>query len=1009
MKNNLSHRIIHRPQKNRRPAGNKTLIPFIFALFFSTISTNLLAQQYSYVNYDVKDGLAGSTVYSMVQDKDGFIWFGTETGLSRFDGTHFKNFTTADGLPDNEIIKLFVDSKNRVWIVSFRNSLCYYLKGKIYNVNNDSLLKKINQVSELMSIVENASGDLLIMESNALHIIDHSGQIHEIKQFAGQNLRTIKAGLNEKKNFRIATTFEYHFNLIIADIKDNNLTAIENIPVSLTKNNRYGCTFFTPLFSVVVKGNALNFTSKRGVEFRIPLSEKFIGASSIDDSTFAFNYIDKTLVFDAVRAKFIDSLSVGSPVNNVMRDSEGSLWFSTLGKGIYRLTSSEFENFSFRTGSGLSSVVAIEKIDSTIYIGGENFYLYALDQNLSIVKSVKIMDSYTRGRIITINKISDKKLLIGSDGGMFICEKWNPKPFFLGVGIKDVFADKDGKIEFSSSRYALRIDPNDPRFLLQRYDVIPWIDTIWSDRATCIYKLKDTNYVGTLNGLVAISDDKGYTFVGEQNELLQKRIAAIRGSNDGTLWVGTSGSGLVAYSRGKVVRNITDKDGLTSNICRNLFIANNDIWVGTDKGLNRVHATDTGYNITTFTTVDGLKSDIINAVYVDGENVLVGTPEGLTRFNVSKKAKTSSCKLYITDITVSGKQMPYAQTDFLLPHKDNNIRIDFVAISFKSAGSILYKYRLAPDTIWRLTNQNSLNYPSLTSGSFVLELAAVNKFGVESDHAFVKFTVEKLLREKIWFQLTLFLSATALVIFFVYLRIQNLKKKEAQKTILAAKLSELEQMALRSQMNPHFIFNSLNSIQQYVIDKDILGANEFITQFSRLIRLTLDYSSKQDISLEQEIVYVSTYLELEKKRFENKFVYEILVDPKINREDYFIPPMILQPYIENSVRHGMRYKKDANGKIKISFHADAKYLVCNIEDNGIGRKQALQFKSIIPVEYQSKGMTLTARRIEVFNTTHEASIKINIEDPEDHNHTPVGTKVTIQFPLQEAYRPNNLS
>jgi len=240
----------------------------------------------------------------------------------------------------------------------------------------------------------------------------------------------------------------------------------------------------------------------------------------------------------------------------------------------------------------------------------------------------------------------------------------------------------------------------------------------------------------------------------------------------------------------------------------------------------------------------------------------------------------------------------------------------------------------------------------------------------------------------------------------VYLRFRSLKRKEAEKTVLAGKIGQLEQMALRSQMNPHFIFNSLNSIQQYVIDKDILGANEFITQFSRLIRLTLDLSTKPEISLALEIKYITTYLELEKKRFENKFCYEIILDDdQINKDDYFIPPMILQPYLENCVRHGMRYKKDASGKILISFVVNSEYLVCNIEDNGIGRKQAFEFKSIVPVEYQSKGMTMTARRIDLFNKTHGASTLINIEDLEDQNKVPTGTRVVINFPLQEVYRP----
>ncbi|MBS1597639.1 MAG: histidine kinase [Bacteroidetes bacterium] len=978
----------------------------IFSILFLLITVRLFSQQYSYVNYDVKDGLAGSTVYCMAQDKDGFMWIGTETGLSRYDGTHFKNFTTADGLPDNEIIKLFVDSKNRVWIVPFGNSPCYYLNGKIYNNENDSLLKSIHILSELTSITENEAGDLLIMEYHSLHIIDHAGKIIEINELAGQPIRTIKAGINKNKNFRVALIFPYGFNMMIADVKDNHLTVVEDIP--FTKKNQYGSIFFNQRSEVLVRNDVLTFKSNKDTEFKLPIKEGFINASSIDDTTFAFNYNKKTLLIDAIRKKITDSFSVGQTINGVMRDSEGSLWFSTLGKGVYRLASSELENFSFKSDNGLSSVFCIQKIDSTLWVGGEGFFLWRLNSDLSISKSMKIMHGYTRGRVITINKIRDKKLLVGTDYGLFTLDKQNKaREFFTGVAIKDAFATKNGKIITSASRYTLQIDPNGkPLTFGTKIDAASkLIDTIWEDRSTCAYKLDDTTYVGTLNGLFGVAENKRFVFEGANNKLLKKRIAAIKSTDDGTLWIATSGNGLVAFRKGKIIRNLTTVNGLTSDICRSLFIEHNNIWMGTDKGLNRIRIMDTGYAVTTFTTSDGLKSDIINNVFVDGENVLLGTPEGLTRFDVNKTARSSNCKLYITDIIVSGNKMPYARPNFSVPHKDNNIRIDFVGISYKSAGDIVYKYKFSTDTVWHTTSETSLNYPSLTSGNYSLELAAINKFGVESNHVLIKFTIEKLLREKLWFQLVLFLFATALIIFFVYLRIQSLKKKEAQKTILAAKLSELEQMALRSQMNPHFIFNSLNSIQQYVIDKDILGANEFITQFSRLIRLTLDLSSKHDISLQQEIAYISTYLELEKKRFENKFVYEIQVDPKINDEDYFIPPMILQPYIENSVRHGMRYKKDANGKIKISFHTDTKYLVCNIEDNGIGRKQALQFKSIIPVEYQSKGMTLTARRIEVFNTTHEASIKINIEDPEDHNHMPVGTKVTIQFPLQEVHRP----
>ena len=211
-------------------------------------------------------------------------------------------------------------------------------------------------------------------------------------------------------------------------------------------------------------------------------------------------------------------------------------------------------------------------------------------------------------------------------------------------------------------------------------------------------------------------------------------------------------------------------------------------------------------------------------------------------------------------------------------------------------------------------------------------------------------------------------------------------------------------MALRAQMNPHFIFNSLNSIQHYVFGKDIQGANRFITEFSRLIRMTMEMSGKNRIPLEDEIRFLSTYLELEKKRFENKFVYEIIVDPGVDPPFCYIPPMMLQPYVENAIRHGIRYLDGSNGLIILNFSIEGEYLVCSVEDNGIGREKSRQLKGKTVIEYQSQGMTLTARRIEMINRNFNNPIMIGISDIYKENEV-AGTKVMIRIPLHELSKP----
>jgi LytS/YehU family sensor histidine kinase len=262
-----------------------------------------------------------------------------------------------------------------------------------------------------------------------------------------------------------------------------------------------------------------------------------------------------------------------------------------------------------------------------------------------------------------------------------------------------------------------------------------------------------------------------------------------------------------------------------------------------------------------------------------------------------------------------------------------------------------------------------------------------------------RFTIDKLLYERAWFQVLiglLFLTCTGLVVLLI---IQRVRKREQEKTATNKRINELEQLSRKAQMNPHFIFNSLNSIQQYVMDADVAGANKFISGFSRLIRQTLDFSSRPEIRLEEELDYLKNYLDIEKTRLEDAFSWVVNMEKGVDPTLYYIPPMILQPFVENSVRHGLRFRKDKNGVVTITVKREGDYLVCILEDNGIGRKAAMQYKSVSPINYQSKGLSLTADRIEMYNREHALKIRMWIDDLEDNFHNSLGTRVTIYFPV----------
>jgi LytS/YehU family sensor histidine kinase len=229
------------------------------------------------------------------------------------------------------------------------------------------------------------------------------------------------------------------------------------------------------------------------------------------------------------------------------------------------------------------------------------------------------------------------------------------------------------------------------------------------------------------------------------------------------------------------------------------------------------------------------------------------------------------------------------------------------------------------------------------------------------------------------------------------MRIKAVRKSANEKVLHERKIYELEQMALRAQMNPHFIFNSLNSIQQYVFSGNVVEANQFITNFSSLIRQTLYMSGKKFITISEEIKYLESYLTIEQSKYENIFDFTIETNDESTIDDTLIPPLILQPYIENSIRHGVLNLIERRGKISVFFSLENNHLACTVKDNGIGRKASTELKLNAKSEHKSKGMELVQKRIESLNTIYNVFISVTVEDIANTNEK--GTCVTIKFPL----------
>jgi ligand-binding sensor domain-containing protein/two-component sensor histidine kinase len=923
------------------------------------------SQEYNYIHYDVKDGLAGSTVYDMCQDNEGFIWFATEAGLSRFDGTHFKNFTTADGLPETEILELFADSKGRIWMAPFKNAICYYYKGKIYNQENDPILKKINLISIISNFHESADHSIGFSSDKGFTVIRANSVIEEYNLEISKRYSYVFRANTRGKGFELAVPGAC-YTLI-----DGKMTPI---PCEWVKTQ-------------ILHTNVLNFTLKlKGrlnvVDFSPNMQDVLFS------NTFSGSWMVDTTTFDRYEELFLK----GKQVSHAKIDNEKNIWFTTLGEGVYKLASREFKTWYFEK-SQTSEIFSLTKLNGKIYAGTGFGKIYMIKgstiDTLNFERQFRNSPNiYSANKISFLKKGSNGDLIVGTDG--LLLKESSSKQLYTPYvyAIKSIDELSNGLLLVGTGRRTLLINPEN----------LSVQDTIWPHRTTSVCFYNNQYYIGTVNGLYIISTDKKVRYMGDVYSSLKQRISYFAKSQDGNLWVGTFGAGAICMKNDKVVNQITTHEGLSSNICRTLFVKNNFLWVGTDKGINKINISQTPYPVITYSSSDGLPTDIINAIYVDSNKIYVGTPMGLTFFDETKVSDYSKCNLRILDIAVSNKSQPI-QSNYRLKHRENSFKISYAGISFRSGGNIWYRYRLKGLTDnWDSTVQNVLEYPSLPPGNYELEIIAVNKKGIVSNSVKIPFTVEAAFWQTLPFQILVIAVAILITWILVAWRFSVIRKEEQEKAALQQRLNDLEQMALRAQMNPHFIFNCLNSIQNFIITNDLEASNWYLTEFAHLIRQTLDNSEKGNISVASEIKYLKRYLELEMMRFGHTFSYSIEADPDIDRELITIPTMILQPYIENSIRHGVRYKENGEGRIDIKFQKSDDDLICIIQDNGIGRKKAATFKSQMHVEYQSKGMSLTAERINILNRQRANPITIEIIDLTDAQEQPTGTRIVIRFP-----------
>jgi hypothetical protein len=466
-------------------------------------------------------------------------------------------------------------------------------------------------------------------------------------------------------------------------------------------------------------------------------------------------------------------------------------------------------------------------------------------------------------------------------------------------------------------------------------------------------------------------------------------------SPDNIVWVGLGSDSLLAMKDDKLIASLPLGGAIPGNICKSLFCNRaGELWLGTNKGLNRIHYNylndEFSYNNTYFGTADGLIGEQVNDITFNNDTIYIATSGGISYLPADLSLPVADIATFITRISINGQDEELKE-NYSVPFGKNDVSIEFSGVDL--TGFIpLFEYSIN-NSDWKQTDKIELK--KLAPGSYNIKIRATKRDGTASAQmASVNIKIKTpFWRNPVFWTIFVLLSFSA-IIYFIQKRNKQRQKTAVTKVLTEKKIAELEMQALKAQINPHFVFNCLNSIKGFIYDKNYGQADKYLDKFSELLRSTMDNADASIISLEEEIKYLDTYLQLEKLRFGDKFDYTIQVEDDVNTSQVFVPAMLLQPYVENAIRHGVRYLENQNGVISIRARKENGFLIGEIDDNGIGRAKAAELKSSMHIEYQSRGLQLSRRRAELYN------IRQQIVDKKDEKGNATGTTIVISIPLE---------
>lgn len=961
-------------------------------LFLSLLLQAGFAQRPAYRHYGVAQGLPSSEVYHVYQDSKGFIWFATNMGVSRFDGSEFQNFDLEDGLSGNTVFEIYEDHRGRIWFLTFNLRLSYYQDGEIHPYQyNQQIRKAMSTTKELYQksgfYVDSSDNVYLSIKRQGLLRIDPAGNIHRLSHDKSHELEVFNFPdkvLVPKSTEHSALHKRIHINR-----RDTSYAIRTTSGTKKYIHRAFGVSKGEPL--MLYFDSRLWHIAGDSLQSSI-FQPELVWMSCDQDRRLWLGTRHGAILYDrfnleSAKTRFLQEYAVSS----VIQDQEGGFWFSTLQDGVFYAPNIDIVNYS--EDDGLTD----ERIDElagdtsgNVWIGykepmigrwdGDRFDHYPIKNAQKAGISALHYDEYLKR--LWIGRWDNLYYLMDRDAKKFIKEHEGEN------FVKDVFTRGDeawlGRsvcVSYFSKGEQVYLSHHDHGF---RHQV------------EAVYAIEDTLYIGTLNGLWT-RVNQSYHPLGKENDLLYHRITDIKEWSH-YIVLGTRGAGVLFKSNQKVYQ-LTEDDGLISNSIKSITVAGDVIWAVTNRGLSKIQVHNLkkrSCQIFNISDHNGLPTPETNDLAIQDSLVYVATSDGLTCFNMNRVSRnTHPPQVFVKGIEVNDRDT-LVKNLYHLPYNQNFFTIHYKGLSYRKPGHLSYQYRmLGLDSAWKATTRRVKSFTTLPPGKYTFQVMASNEDGVWSNKPLsIAFQIDKPYWQTWWFISMVILVITGVLWAFIQYRFRMVKRRRE----LLQNINEYKQKMLRQQMNPHFIFNTLNSIQYFLLDDDTTSSLTYLSKFAKLMRIVLDNSQHTFIPIEDEIRGLRLYLELESLRFEESFDYEIQVDEHVNTFEYKIPALLIQPYVENSIRHGLLHKK-GKGFLLVRLASQEESLFLAIEDNGIGRKKADEIKMDQGAIQQSLGSKITQDRIDILNSLYSNEIDVQYVDLEDEQGNPRGTRVEIRLPL----------